>query len=54
MKPTPEEERNGWTEATLTAYLNKHETSIEERIFKKPKIKPSRANSKYSPFNWRR
>lgn len=61
MKPTPEEERNGWTEESLTRYIREREVANavvvlgdpESRYITKKRERPHKANNKYSPHRWR-
>ena len=56
IEPTDEEKRNGWTAETLTAYVHEQRAAQTVRIDPKSfsrQARPTRANSKYSPFKWR-
>lgn len=62
VKPTPEEERNGWTEETLTKYLKDRDLAAASSIRNDfdPQTKrfardrrPTVANGKYRPHRWR-
>jgi hypothetical protein len=64
VKPTPDEERNGWTEETLTAYLEKQATAQAASINNEPdpmfkrgrrrRDQPAaEANHRYNPHRWR-
>lgn len=51
------ERANGWTPEALAAYLNQRDSAAAERIdptSPKRRVKPVRANSRYSVFRWRR
>ncbi len=54
VEPTEDERRNGWTTETLTIYLAERERAQSEAFFNPPKRRPRRANSRYSPFRWRK
>ena len=49
IEPTEDEKKNGWTAETLTAYVRERD-NVDHR---KPKERPVKTNSKYSPFRWR-
>lgn len=55
---TEEERRNGWTEESLRSYLAERERAASRLISRDPELvqpkRPTQANSKYSPFAWRR
>lgn len=61
MKPTPEEETNGWTEETLTRYIRERDLANastvlgdpESRFITKKQERPNKSNNKYSPHRWR-
>jgi hypothetical protein len=61
MKLTPEDERNGWTEETLSRYIREREVANAEVVLGDPEsryISPKRkrqhkANNQYSPHRWR-
>lgn len=62
MLPSPEEEKNGWTEETLTRYIKERALANagvvlgdpDSRSITKPNKRPNKANNKYSPHHWRR
>lgn len=57
VEPTADEARNGWTAETLTAYVQEQRAAQAVRIDPRGpsrQVPPSRANSRYSPFRWRR
>jgi hypothetical protein len=57
IEPTADEARNGWTAATLTAYVQEQTAAQSLRADPHSAMRqviPTRANSKYSPFMWRR
>lgn len=62
VEPTKEEERNGWTAETLTAYLNEQNAAAQQKIdpnskFRKMQRRPKRQNGvwngMYRPLRWR-
>jgi hypothetical protein len=61
MKPTPEEEANGWTEESLTRYIRERDLAnaevvlgdLHSRRITKNKQQPTKANNSYSPHKWR-
>ncbi len=54
---TPEEEANGWTVPTLTAYLAERERAQAGIVMfspeHRPRQRPRWANSLYDPMSWR-
>ncbi len=58
VQPSPEEERNGWTPETLTAYLAEQKAASNIRINPTSALrgnkKPRVANSRYRVFEWQR
>jgi len=57
IEPSDDELRNGWTPETLTAYIAEQNAAASLRIDPKSAMnrsKPVKANSRYSPFKWRR
>ena len=50
---TDEELRNGWTEASLKAYLAERERAQAVSILERKKPRPRWANNGYSPHFWR-
>jgi hypothetical protein len=57
VKPTPEEARNGWTEETLTAYIEERQRQqLEAADPKHPRrrVRPMTANGAYNPLKWGR
>jgi len=54
IEPTKEEQRNGWSEQTLSDYL-KHRAKHEQRAvdaFSRPAVRPAQANNTYNPRRW--
>lgn len=57
VTPTRDDIRNGWTEEALTAYFHEQEAAAQVRIDPlgaSRRTPPRRANSGYSPLNWRK
>lgn len=59
LQPTEDEARNGWTPESLTAYVAEQDAAASLKIDPRSALnrasrKPARANSRYSPFRWRR
>lgn len=57
IEPTKDEIRNGWTARTLAAYMRERDLAAAARNdphSPQRRVKPDRANAKYSPHNWRR
>ena len=50
---TDEERANGWTEASLKAYLAERERAQAVSILERKPPRPRWANNKYSPLRWR-
>jgi len=49
-KPTRDEEKNGWTEETLTFYVKERDKSLSAD---RPAPKPDVQNHRYRPHRWR-
>jgi len=49
---TPDDIKNGWTEKTLTAYLEEREKANSESI-STPRIVKPRSQVSYQPLRWR-
>ena len=49
-KPTKDEEKNGWTEESLTKYLKERDEALD--IEREPP-KPIEQNHRYNPKRWR-
>jgi len=50
---TDDEKKNGWTVATLEAYLADREKALAGVILHRAPVRPRWANSIYSPHRWR-
>jgi hypothetical protein len=57
MIPTPEEKKNGWTEASLSKYVAEREkaqsTALDITSPQRRK-RPTEQNHRYSPLRWRK
>ena len=53
LEPTPEEQQNGWTTKTLTAYIKERTEAQTEAILGERKVKPKSQNHRYNPKHWR-
>ena len=51
-KPTKEELKNGWTEATLEKYHKDRDEVTYKKILEPRKVKPA-AQKSYNPLRWR-
>ena len=57
IEPSPGEAKNGWTAETLTPYIQEQRAAQSLRIDPHGAWRrtiPTSANSKYSPFRWRK
>lgn len=58
VEPSEDEARNGWTAATLTAYLTEQQAAQSLRVdphsaMNRQARRPAVANNRYRPLRWR-